>query len=117
MASGGAIGCVARYGMDFLRWFDNNVYHTVAANLIGCLLIGIIFTVLAAYDASTVWSRFLITGLLGGFTTFSAFSLHPLLMIKNGLWLQASIYILVTVAGGLAACAIGMYATERLLEK
>lgn len=118
VAAGGAVGCVCRYGMEHLGWFADKVYHTVLINVIGCLLIGVLWTVIdrCAGNSSSFWSRLLVTGLLGGFTTFSAFSLHPVLMMRSGQWIEAVAYVTVTVAGGLAACALGMYAAEKIIR-
>lgn len=116
VACGGAIGSVSRYGMDFVGWFSHGIYHTVAVNLIGSLLIGVITGILQGYDASAAWSRFLITGLLGGFTTFSAFALHPVSLVRNGLWIQAAWYVAITVVGGLLACALGLWSTDKLIK-
>lgn len=116
VAAGGALGCLGRYGMEHLGLFCNRMYNTVLINLIGCLLIGFVWAVLLQSDANDKWTKFLITGLLGGFTTFSAFSLHPVLMLRQGLYLQSVLYIAITVIGGLAACAAAMLGTERILK-
>ena len=115
VAGGGALGCLGRYFADQLDIFQEHTNNTIMINLAGCFLIGILW-VLLADSGAIVKSRFFITGLLGGFTTFSAFSLHPLLMIKNGALYQASLYVLISVIGGLFLCAIGAWIAERLIK-
>ncbi len=116
VAAGGALGCVGRYAMEHIGLFENRMFHTVVINIAGCFLIGIIWTILLHYHANDGWSKFLITGLLGGFTTFSAFSLHPLMMMRDGMYMQSLTYISVSILGGLGACALAMLATDKLLK-
>lgn len=117
VASGGAVGCVGRYAADSIAMFPDKNCNTIAINITGCLLIGILWSLSDRTSLIPAGAyRLLVTGLLGGFTTFSAFSLHPVLMMRNGLFGEAALYVLVTVIGGLAACYAGMMATERLLH-
>lgn len=117
VATGGATGCVARYGAEHIKLFTNNQFNTVITNLTGCLLIGILWVIIGKISsAPESLSRLLITGLLGGFTTFSAFSLHPVLMLRNGQYTEALVYIALTVVGGIAACALGMWSTEKITK-
>ena len=78
-AAGGAIGAAGRYlvSMAALRWFGYGFpWGTVTVNVLGCFLMGILIELLALkYSASNEVRIFLATGILGGFTTFSAFSL------------------------------------------
>lgn len=112
---GGALGSVSRYLLEFPKVFANGMYNTVIVNIAGCLLIGVIYCILQRFESS-LYSRFLITGLLGGFTTFSAFALHPILMLKNGDAIAAIIYVAATVIFGLLACGIGFWGTDRILK-
>lgn len=115
VASGGTIGCLGRYFADQLNLFQEHTYNTIIINLTGCFLIGILWVFLSDSD-TTLKSRFFITGLLGGFTTFSAFTLHPILMLKSGEFWQAIFYVLTTVIGGLITCAVGMWIAEKLAK-
>lgn len=117
VATGGSTGCVARYGAEHIKLFTNNQFNTVITNLTGCLLIGILWVIIGKISsAPESLSRLLITGFLGGFTTFSAFSLHPVLMLRNGQYSEALVYIAITVVGGIAACALGMWSTEKITK-
>ena len=115
VAGGGALGCLGRYFADQLDIFQEHTHNTILINLAGCFIIGILWVLFTDSD-TTLKSRFFITGLLGGFTTFSAFSLHPLLMIKNGEIFQAALYVLISVIGGLFLCAIGAWFAERIIK-
>lgn len=115
VGGGGALGCLGRYFVDRIDIFQEYTYNTILINLAGCFLIGILWVLLNDRD-TILYNRFLITGLLGGFTTFSAFTLHPMLMLRSGHILQAAFYVLTTVIGGLIACAIGIWIAERFLK-
>jgi CrcB protein len=102
IALGGALGSVLRYlmvGAVGAPW------GTAAVNVLGSFLIGALFVLL---DARTGWQLLLMTGLLGGFTTFSAFSLDTLRLIQQGQPLQAGLYVLASVALSLIAVALGV---------
>lgn len=115
VAGGGAIGCLSRYIIGQLHIFQDYTYNTILINLAGCLLIGILWVLLSDRN-SALSSSFLITGILGGFTTFSTFALHPMIMLRDGEYLQALFYVLTTVVGGLAACALGIIIAEKLMK-
>lgn len=118
VAFGGAAGCLCRYAAEHIRMFSDQNFNTVAINLTGCLLIGILWVILnRLVSEPALISRLIITGILGGFTTFSAFSLHPVLMIREGEYIAALLYVAISVIGGLAACFIGMWMTEHLIER
>ena len=102
IALGGAIGSVLRYLMVAAIGAP---WGTAAVNVLGSFAIGVLFVLL---DARTGWQLFLITGLLGGFTTFSAFSLDTLKLFEAGQPLQAALYVLGSVALSLIAVALGV---------
>ena len=103
---GGGTGAICRYGLGQLvgRWLGTGFpYATLIVNLLGALLIGAIVELLALKMSLPPQLRFLlVTGFLGGFTTFSAFSLETALMLQRGDYLQAAVYCLVSVAGTVA---------------
>lgn len=114
---GGALGVLCRYGMMQLGWFDQEKYcYTALINLIGCLIIGIVWAMFRHYDASQGWQSFCITGVLGGFTTYSAFALDSVKLMEGGMMARSISYIGVTLIGGLAACALGLFVTDKLLK-
>lgn len=101
IALGGAVGAVLRYLMVAAIGAP---LGTAAVNVIGSLAIGMLVVLLAQRGA---WHPFLITGVLGGFTTFSAFSLDTLKLIEAGEALQATAYVAGSVLLSLAAVALG----------
>ena len=107
---GGGIGAALRHGVNLLsaRLFSTAFpWHTLIENVTGSLVMGL----LAAYfalkgDASQHWRLFLTTGILGGYTTFSAFSLDVALLYERGETAMAALYVLASVGlaiGGLFA--------------
>ena len=112
---GGGIGAALRHGVNVLseQWFGATFpWGTLIVNVTGSFLIG----VLAAYFAfrgDAVWSQplrlFLTTGILGGYTTFSAFSLDFALLFERGEIGQGVAYVLASVALSLAAVFLGLF--------
>ena len=95
IALGSAVGGVLRYWCSGLvaRWFGETFpWGTLIVNVAGSLLIGL-FATLSAPDGrlliGSVARQFVMLGLLGGFTTFSSFSLQTLTLAQNGEWLRA----------------------------
>lgn len=105
VAAGGALGALARYGLGHISmrlWGPEFPYGTLIANILGGFLMGVIVELFALkLDGSATLRAFLAVGLLGGFTTFSSYSLEVVLMIERGQYLLAGLY-----AGGSAILAI-----------
>lgn len=114
--AGGGLGAVCRYGVQHLPIFTHSNYATMFANLTGCLLIGMLWALLNHWHTDRMWYLFLVTGILGGYTTFSSFSLDTITLFQLGQWMRGATYVLVSVLGGLAFCAIGITLTQRLLK-
>lgn len=113
VAAGGATGAVLRYltVLAGLRWFGAGFpYGTLAANVIGSFLIGVIAGWLAnrAGGDHAVLRGLLITGLLGGFTTFSAYSLETMALLERREMTSAFVYAGGSVALALTATFLGL---------
>ena len=109
---GGALGSAGRYGVGLLtgRWLGPGYpWGTLAVNLIGGLLMGLLAGALARTGGSEHSRLLLAVGVLGGFTTFSAFSLDAALMIETGAWAKALVYVLASVTGSILALFAGLY--------
>jgi CrcB protein len=109
---GGALGSAARYlvGKLTLGWFGPHYpWGTLAVNLIGGFLMGLLAGMLARSGGSEHTRLLIGVGVLGGFTTFSAFSLDTALMIERGDWGVAITYALVSVIGSVIALFAGLY--------
>ncbi len=109
VALGGAIGAVLRFGAGqaALRWAGAGFpWGTLAVNVIGSFLMGCAFVALA--DGKGAAAPFLMTGVLGGFTTFSAFSLDAVALFERGDIGAAAIYVVASVALSIAALIAGI---------
>ena len=110
VAIGGGLGALARYVLS--GWILPHTlqqkfpWPTFAVNLLGCLIAGILFAMAAKHEVFSPNLRlFLFTGLLGGFTTFSAFGLETAHLLKRGdIWVALG-YVLASVLCGLLAIA------------
>jgi len=109
VALGGALGAALRYGVALMVAFP---LGTLAVNVAGSFLIGVAFTLLAADKGLGGWQPLIITGILGGFTTFSAFSLDTMRLIADGRISAAMIYAAASVLLSLGACALGLWLTK-----
>lgn len=111
VAGGGALGSALRYGLALgvqRRLGAGWPFGTLAVNLLGSFLIGWVFHLLASREIPAEGPRlFIVAGLLGGFTTFSAFSLETLRLLQEGAWPLAALYVALSTAGGLLAAWAG----------
>nr|WP_255488014.1 fluoride efflux transporter CrcB [Pontibacter sp. KCTC 32443] len=82
---------------------------TLTINIVGCFLIGLVFGFASKGTITPEWRLFLATGILGGFTTFSAFSYETVHMLQNNQFGQAILYISVSVLLGLLATFAGLW--------
>ncbi len=118
VAAGGAIGATLRYlaGVGIVRLIGHSGFPVaiIFANVLGSFLMGA-FVVLAAHRGLTHLSPFVMTGLLGGFTTFSAFSLEAMTLYERGAVGQAALYVGISVVASILALVAGMWAARSLL--
>lgn len=119
VAAGGALGSLARYavGMQMLRLLGSRwPYGTLTVNIIGGLLMG----VLAGWLAHAMppeqerWRLLIGVGLMGGFTTFSAFSLETALMIERRAYGEAGLYVALSVVLSVLALFAGLLLARRV---
>lgn len=114
---GGALGAAARYlvGQAMLGWLGPNYpWGTLAVNLIGGVAMGVLVGMLARGMAGEQARLFVAVGVLGGFTTFSAFSLELVTMLERGAMLTAFGYALASVLGAVLALFAGLAITRGL---
>jgi len=112
VAIGGAIGSVLRYLIQThsLKWFGTSFpYGTLLVNVVGSLLIGFLSFILLERVTVSEELRFaILVGVLGGFTTFSTFSLETLNLIQQGNIVSAAGNVLISVGLCLFACFLGL---------
>lgn len=118
VAAGGAIGAALRHGIGLLslRHLPSTwPWATFTVNILGGLAMGMLvgWLALKAEGAGQDLRLFLATGLLGGFTTFSAFSLETVNMIRTGETAKALAYIVLSVGCSVAALGLGLLLARR----
>ncbi len=118
VAAGGVVGCLLRWlaGVWLNSRWSGFPLGTLFVNCVGGLLIG----------AALVWFQrspnetlrlLVITGVLGGFTTFSSYSVESLIMLQRGEWLLAATHTLAHVLGALTFAALGFRLSQLVLVK
>jgi CrcB protein len=111
VGTGGFVGANARYwlGRLIVAWLDASFpWHTLAINVSGGLGIGALATLLAGRVEEPAWRLALIVGFLGGYTTFSSYTLELLELVQGGRAGAALVYALASNAASLAACVAGV---------
>ena len=113
VALGGAVGSMARFKLS--GWVLHHAIDwrfplgTFTVNVAGCFLAGVLAALAEEHDLLSPDARVLLfTGLLGGFTTFSAFGLETMFLIKRGEWFVAGLNVVLSVAAGLVALWFGL---------
>jgi CrcB protein len=120
VALGGAIGAAGRYSVNV--WSGRLVgtafpWHTLTVNVLGCFIMGALVEVMALkLNVSNDIRAFLTTGILGGFTTFSAFSLDFALLVERKSYLAAGAYAAGSVVVSLAAVFVGLHLVRALAQ-
>jgi fluoride exporter len=120
VAIGGALGSVARHGLNYVvhsRWLVTRFpVGTVAANIVGCFLIGLLTGMIASRRIALPlhWREFVFVGVLGGFTTFSTFGLDTYTLARSHSSEAAAMNVAANMIGGLAAVWIGYAAGVRV---
>ncbi len=116
---GGGVGASLRHGVNltFSRAFGTAFpWHTFFANVTGSLAMGLIAGYFALKgDASQSWRLFLTTGILGGYTTFSAFSLDAALLYERGALGLAALYVIGSVALSITGLFAGLYIIRQMV--
>jgi len=109
VAAGGATGAVARYWLTsalYKHFGSDFPYGTVGVNVLGSLLMGVLFVFVMERPLPDVWRLALAVGLLGAFTTFSTFSLDTLILIEAGEMMRA----LTNITASVVLCLLAVFA-------
>lgn len=116
VALGGAMGATARYGVNraaMAAFGPGFPWATLIVNVAGSFLMGVLVVVLSR--PGNAWAPLLMTGVLGGFTTFSAFSLDTLTLWQRGAQGVAAVYVAASVGLSLLAIAAGLAVARGML--
>ena len=120
VAVGGAIGSMARHGVNRLVSHEWPLLRfplaTTGINIVGCCIIGVLAGLVATgrLPMRPYWREFVFVGILGGFTTFSTFALDTVTLVRTGDLGHAFLNVSLQVICGLAAAYAGLAAIERL---
>jgi fluoride exporter len=118
IAVGGTLGCWARYAMSNLVqtiYGRDFPYATLSINLLGSFLMGFLFIeTLERLTISPALRTGILTGVLGGYTTFSAFEMESLLLVEQGEPVRAVLYIVLSVGLGFLCAFGGAYIARNL---
>ena len=111
---GGGIGSILRFGTNsFINHYAFNHIGTLVVNVLGSFIFGIIVTI--GEGKSNYFNLFLLTGLLGGFTTFSQFS-YDVIALQNNENLYSIIYVFTSVLLSISMAILGIYIANRFIN-
>jgi len=113
----GGLGSGARYlvGRSAVATFGGSFpYGTLIVNLVGCFALGIVVQIASSGEWSPELRATIAVGFLGGFTTYSSFNQETLMLVSSGAIGAAGLNVALTLAGGLAAATLGMFAARML---
>lgn len=116
---GSAIGGIARFIISYLTLsyqYKNFPLGTFIVNVLGCFLMGILFQMITGNLWSDSFKLFLLTGILGGFTTFSAFSFESIHLIQNNHYTIALLYVISSITIGLLSTWSGLVLMKSVLS-
>ena len=113
IALGGAVGAVARHFLSarIMNLLGSGFpYGTLVVNVLGSFIMGLLIMALATrLNISQEWRGFIVVGVLGGFTTFSTFSLETALLIERGTLMQVALYVGSSVIVSIGALFVGLW--------
>lgn len=110
VAGGGALGSLARFAtaLAVSAWVGTGFpWGTFTANVLGCFTMGLLAAILAGHSDSALLRAFLLTGFLGGYTTFSSFAIETLELARHGQAWLAVANVICTVMATLTAVWLG----------
>jgi CrcB protein len=115
--AGGVIGTGARWGLDTLVPHTNTTFpvSTILINVVGAFALGLLVSAVWSSPRTPSWAKAgLGSGVLGSFTTFSAFASSVVLEARAGLWMLAAGYLVATLVLGFGAAALGLWLGRRI---
>ncbi|MCH5221755.1 MAG: CrcB family protein [Muribaculaceae bacterium] len=116
VGAGGMIGAMLRYGIQHLGLFEQSYCNTLTVNLTGSFLMGVVWVLLSRGGAPAWCNLLFMTGVLGGYTTYSAFSLDFVNLLRQSRVVEAFVYWGITSICAPALCALGYFITDKILK-
>lgn len=116
---GGGLGSATRFGTSLLaaRWWGTSFpWGTLAVNLAGCFLIGVLFGLSERGSLSPEGRLFLMTGFLGGLTTFSSYGLETSHLTRSGQFANAACNLIANNGAGIALVFLGLWLAHKLVQ-
>ncbi|MEX0600735.1 MAG: fluoride efflux transporter CrcB [Rhodothermales bacterium] len=111
VSAGGAVGALMRYavsGVAYRILGPSFPWGTLAVNILGCFFIGIVWALVEGSSASPASRTFILTGILGAFTTFSTFGIETINLFRGGEISLAIVNVLASNVGGILAVVLGL---------
>ncbi len=116
---GAGLGGALRHGVNVatLRWLDSDFpYGTLCINVVGSSAIGLLAGLFALkVDPGQSWRLFFTTGIIGGFTTFSTFSLEAVVLYERGELTSMAVYVLASVVASILGLFAGLFLMRQLV--
>ena len=115
---GGGFGAICRYWLFLIAQRvpgQNFPWGTLAVNLLGCLLIGLLWSLFDRFRITNEMRLFIFTGFLGGFTTFSTFTRETVQLVRVGLWKSAVAYMVVSNVLGILLVVCGYLLSKKVI--
>ncbi len=106
---GGGLGSICRYGIGQAWDSSHTHYGTLIANIISCLILGLLIGMSAESLLKSHHRLLLMTGFCGGFSTFSTFSGEMVQLYQGGNMTEASIYLVASIVAGIVSILVGLY--------
>lgn len=113
---GGGLGSLCRYGLGNVLNVDSFPYGTLAANIISCLILGILIGLNINGLMKSEGRLLLMTGFCGGFSTFSTFSGEIIQLYQDGTQSTAFFYILFSLISGICSILIGLWLARTFIS-
>lgn len=118
---GGALGSTARYLFSLIPYKPESLggfpLLTFIINLVGSFFIGVVAQACSARVLSNNWTTFLRVGIIGGFTTFSGFSIEDVTLWQQGKYVAAVLYVVFSVLFCIGGCFLGVFSVKWALGK
>lgn len=114
VALGGALGAVSRFLVQTVAvgvFGEKFPWGTLGVNVIGCFIMGVLFVTFAGRDSAVI-APFFMVGVLGGFTTFSSFSLDAYRLFESGQLGSAALYVAASMVLSLTAVVLGVWCAK-----